>query len=304
MLQRLEAGLGDVLLRFLRLALRTRLRVREHQHRDAKGRVTRWLDCGTARKGTVVWIHGFNDRPDGILRTARALHEDYRVVAPAVPGFFAGWFDPEEIHTIDAYGRWLTPVLHEAVDEPMVMVGNSLGGAISLQLAAAHDLPIRGVVALNPAGMMVEGEHSVLDDFARGQSPFEVSERADVDELFRRLLGRPVQIPFPFQAALFEEMREQADWYGRLGADLAQTERRVEGEGWSSAIDLGAVDVPAMVLWGERDRLFPVSHGERMAAALPQGRLQRLPRIGHIAHIEAPGVLAAEIRRFADELAD
>ena len=296
-----EAGLGHAALRAMWLGLRVRMRARIREHRDAQGRITPWIELGTRRKGTVVWVHGFNDRPAGFLRTALALWRDYRIVAPAVPGFFDGWIDPDESHTVSAYGRWLAPVLREAVPEPCILVGNSLGGAIVLELAAAHDTSAVGVVVLNPAGMEVEGEHSVMDDFARGESPFEIEDRAGVDQLFTRLVGRPIVVPFPFQAALYEEMRAQRDWYARLGADLANSERRVSGPGWASAIALSDIEVPTLVLWGERDTLFPVSHGVRLAQELPDARLQRLPTVGHIAHVEAPALLAACVRAFAAE---
>lgn len=302
MWERLEAGLGAAALNAMRVAMSMRMGVRTRTVTDTKGRTTPWIEFGSPVQGTVVWIHGFNDRPAGFLRTALHLWRDFRVVAPAVPGFFEGWIDADEVHTVEAYGRWLAPVLQEAVASPCVLVGNSLGGAIALELAAAHQTPALGVVALNPAGMEVEGERSVIDDFAAGESPFEIEDRSGVNQLFSRLVGRPIEVPFPFEAALYREMREQRPWYARLGADLAKSERRERGEGWSSAIALSKIDVPVLVLWGERDTLFPVSHGEQLAMSLPHGRLERLSGIGHIAHVESPGRLAAHIRHFALEV--
>lgn len=301
MLSNWEARLGNAALRAMWSGLQLRMRAVVRHHRDPQGRVTPWLDLGRARRGTIVWVHGFNDRPAGFLRTALSLWRDFRIVAPAVPGFFEGWIDPEERHTVDAYGRWLAPVIAEAGSGPCVLVGNSLGGAIVLELVAAHVTPAVGVIAVNPAGMEVEGQPSVIDDFARGASPFEVHDREGVNQLFSRLVGRPVQVPFPFEAALYREMRAQRDWYARLGADLAMSPRRAAGDGWASAIDVSAVDVPLLVLWGERDTLFPVSHGVHLAAAVSRGRLQRLPTVGHIAHVEDPALLAACIRAFAAE---
>ena len=302
MLERLEAAIGDVVLRALRRGFRIRAGATMRRYRGESGRVTRWLDAGTPERGTVVWMHGFNDRPDGFMRAASELVTDHRVVAPAVPGFFDGWTDPGETYDLESYARWLTPVLQHAVPEPFVLVGNSLGGAIALELAATQTLPLRGVVALNTAGMEVEGAPSIIDDFARGESPFEIRERAGVNRLFSRLLGRPVQVPFPFEAAIYQEMQAQVDWYAKLGADLAKSPRRVSGEGWSSRIDLAAIDVPVLVLWGERDLIFPVTHAEHLAEALPTGRLQRMPNVGHIAHVEAPSQLAAAIRGFVETL--
>ena len=258
---------------------------------------------GRAEKGTLVWLHGFSDRPAGFLRTALHLARDHRVVAPALPAFHDGWVDPEEAHTIPAYGAWLEPVLRDAVSEPMVLVGNSLGGAVALELAHRMGAEaVRGVVALNAAGVQIEGVDDVTREFERGESPFEVREREHVHRLFSRIVGREIRIPSPFDAALFGDYAANADWYLRLGEDLRGTPARIEQEGWLSAVDLEAIDLPVLVLWGDRDTLFPLSHAERMVESLPQGRLELLEGIGHSAHIQRPERLAASIRHFVGTL--
>ena len=56
--------------------------------------------------------------------------------------------------------------------------------------------------------------------------------------------------------------------------------------------ELQRLDLPASIVWGERDPLFPVSLGERLVRALPQAALHRLPRVGHCPPQEAPTVVA------------
>jgi pimeloyl-ACP methyl ester carboxylesterase len=56
---------------------------------------------------------------------------------------------------------------------------------------------------------------------------------------------------------------------------------------------------PALVVWGECDRLVPREHGQAYAARLPNARLVTLPRAGHYPYLESPVPFAHEVLNFA-----
>ncbi|MBE9117857.1 alpha/beta hydrolase [Lusitaniella coriacea LEGE 07157] len=62
--------------------------------------------------------------------------------------------------------------------------------------------------------------------------------------------------------------------------------------------NLGAIACPTLVLWGERDRWFPVHHGAKLHQNLPNSRFQILPNCGHDAAADAPQEIAAAISSF------
>ena len=296
---RIEARLGLALFDLVRRYQLRKMAVRVNQHRDAKGRVTPWLEVGAEDGPTLVWLHGFSDRPEGFLRTAAHLTAEFRIVAPALPAFHEGWRDPDEVHTITAFADWLLPVIEQAAPASYVLIGNSLGGAVALEVASRRPAGLTGLLAVNSAGMAIDGLTSVADEVARGDSPFEIRRRKDVGVLFGRIFGREVRIPFPFEAALYKEYAREADWYRRVGTEVGGSEPRLFGDGWRSAIDLRAIAVPTLVLWGVNDRLFPRAHAERMAEVIDDGRLEWLDGIGHSPHLERPQALAESVRRFA-----
>lgn len=76
----------------------------------------------------------------------------------------------------------------------------------------------------------------------------------------------------------------------------ARDEGEESDDRWSKA--LGRADVPALVMFCDRDPIAPVRSGERLAAALAQGRLRVLRDVGHYPHIETPDVFAAEVMAF------
>ena len=61
---------------------------------------------------------------------------------------------------------------------------------------------------------------------------------------------------------------------------------------------LGGIDVPALVVWGEADRIADPDTGRAFAAAIPSARFALLPRTGHVPQMEAPDVLLEALRTF------
>src|SRR5688500_4601111 len=105
--------LGAGILGVAKLAQRSAVRAKLKRHRDSRGRFTPYLECGEAKAGTLIWLHGFSDEPDSFLRVALPLIRNYRILVPAMPGFGAGWNDPSERHTFESYAEWLSEVVHD-----------------------------------------------------------------------------------------------------------------------------------------------------------------------------------------------
>ena len=51
---------------------------------------------------------------------------------------------------------------------------------------------------------------------------------------------------------------------------------------------LPSLKIPTLVVWGERDRVFPCSQAKRAVARLQEGSLALIPDCGHMPHVECP----------------
>ena len=63
---------------------------------------------------------------------------------------------------------------------------------------------------------------------------------------------------------------------------------------------LGGVRTPALVVWGDNDKVVPISAGERYAELLPRARLEIVQRAGHCVEMEQPEAVAALVRPFIE----
>jgi len=58
------------------------------------------------------------------------------------------------------------------------------------------------------------------------------------------------------------------------------------------------LEVPTLVVWGKRDRVFPSSQAQKAVSHLRRGYLELIPDCGHLPHVERPDHFAAILGRF------
>ena len=275
------------------------LGARRHTHRDARGRVTPYLELGNDVDGTLVFIHGFSDRPEHFFGTAALLRSRYRILIPAVPAFGDGFVDSDATHHLDAFADWMTTIVEGIAPARFHLMGNSLGGAASLGITSRIPHRIESLTLVDTAGVKPAGVSCVFDSFGEGTNPFEVRSRADYAAFASKIAAKPNPALATFANALYREARSNADWYAHIGKHLAKDVEKFYLDGRDAFVDLRAIRTPTLVVWGTEDALLPTAIGEHIAREIPGAELQRLHGVGHCPHLEAPKQLADAFARFA-----
>jgi pimeloyl-ACP methyl ester carboxylesterase len=65
---------------------------------------------------------------------------------------------------------------------------------------------------------------------------------------------------------------------------------------------LGELEVPVLLIWGERDRVIPAAHAVAAATALPTAWLEIMAGVGHVPQVEAAPAFAAVVNRWLASL--
>jgi len=105
--------------------------------------------------------------------------------------------------------------------------------------------------------------------------------------------------PERFAAEVAELTRRDSLGYGEavlVGSLRTLTAQAMRVGRWSPWRDAARVTAPSLVIYGRHDRLVDPRMAGRAARAFAHARIVVLPRTGHVAHMEHPGLLAAEIR--------
>jgi pimeloyl-ACP methyl ester carboxylesterase len=235
------------------------------------GHRTRVLELEGRGPG-IVLLHGWGDSADTWRPLlAQIAASGRRAIAVDLPGFGrASRLAPGAIlPQLDDFAAAL--VLEWGGGEPVVVAGNSLGGAVALRLAEQPELPLAGVVPVAPAGLDMPGW-------------FDVVER---DPIIRRLLDMPIPVPVAllrsFSGPAFREPKLSHPQLPELA---------------SAPFDLAAVACPVLLVWGTRDRMVPHSGARVVLGALPATRVELIEGCGHSPQLEATGALLELLLEF------
>jgi pimeloyl-ACP methyl ester carboxylesterase len=237
----------------------------------------------------VMLVHGMGGNAAGFLPIVRAVvRASRRVVAVELPGHGRSRLEAGEAPaTIQECAQAVDAALRE-VDEPAVLVGSSLGGALSLFTAASLPERTAGVVGLNPAGAPLVGadREAVLLAFRGGSA-------AAALEMNRRLYKRPPRLSWFFARDLGRHWASPPvqQFVSEMSADVP-----------GIAAVLEAIDKPVLILWGEGDRILPSSSVEYFRSHLRRGAVEVVPGSGHLPMVESSALVAARIARFLADL--
>jgi pimeloyl-ACP methyl ester carboxylesterase len=249
-----------------------------------------YLDIGEGDGPPVVLVHGLGGRWSNWLENIPALARERRVVALDLPGFGDSGMPAEEI-SVSGYARVVDGLCEQLGLGPVVVVGNSMGGFVAAELAVAFPERVERLVLVDAAGMVPgagQRRRSVavleLTGFLGARLAASYRSVAARPRLRRLALGMVAHRPERLSADLVLEglLTPISPAYRQaLHATLGYLS-------WDWAERLRTVRAPTLVVWGDRDALIPVGHGEEYARRIAGARSLVLADTGHIPMVERP----------------
>jgi len=257
----------------------------------------------------VGQVHGFYAKGSGPLPPVVLLHGLGSTALSYAPMLQRLLPYVQEVYAIDTPGHGFSdmpeasispPVLFEgllhSLDQlpcaPFVLVGNSLGGGMTLRYTLARPERVRQVVAMSPAGAPTSDEER--PEFL---SRFDINARQDASEFLDRLFYqapwyRPLVVSViraNFQRPTLKQFLDSV----RDGVD--------DSEYLFKPDELSSLAQPLLMIWGQGDRIMPPSHLPYFKAHLPpHTEWIEPPNAGHSPQIERPGEMAAAIQAFLE----
>ncbi len=269
----------------------------------AAGIRTAYLEAGPRDAPPVVLVHGLGATNASFLPTLIELSQNYRVIAPDLPGHGASEAVRDSYHAT-FLGRWLVGFLDCLQLDAPVLVGNSLGGRIALEAAFSAPDRVSGLGLLAPAVSFRKWRQFVplvrALDPRLARLPIPINRRIATHEL-RRMFSDPRVLPRSwYDSAIDESLRVLAIHSSRVAFFSALREVYLDepfGERgfWDR---LKGLDTPALFIWGEHDRLVPARFAPHVKAAVPAARSVVLERCGHVPQFEQPERTHALLREF------
>jgi pimeloyl-ACP methyl ester carboxylesterase len=257
----------------------------------------RWRSREVEGKGdvTVVFVHGLMASSESWRKVLSAASGGRPAIAVDLPGFGHSARPWPHDSTYGGQAAALLAFLDRRKIGRVALIGNSLGGATAIAVAAARPERIAALVLVDtpssswemprtlrllraPLVGEVAGELACRPLFAWGLRHVLFARGDRVTEETADAYWRPITVSGTRRAALAAARSSQAG-FDRLEA---------------------AVRAPTLVLWGREDRLIPARTGLLLSDRIPGAKLVVLPDAGHVPQEEAPEAFSREVAVFLD----
>jgi len=206
---------------------------------------------------------------------------------PEHPGF-GGSDDPPWIRSMPDLAMFYLDLVEAARLDPIHLIGNSLGGWLAAEILIRDRSRFKSLVQLAPAGIRKKGV-PCGDNFIWG--PEEGVRNLYHDQSFAdRILALT-----PNEEQMDAMLRNRFTvakfgWQPRwFNPDL---------EKW-----LHRIKVPALIIWGDDDKIMPPANAGLWCERLPDGRLAIVDECGHLPHIERAPIVARHVLKFLEGVA-
>jgi pimeloyl-ACP methyl ester carboxylesterase len=240
-------------------------------------------DTGPRDAPAIILLHGFGASLDTWEPWALRLSANHRVVRYDLPGFGLTGPDPEQNYSDQRSIVILAALMDRLGIRRASLIGNSLGGRIAWNFAAADPDRVDKLVLISPDGFASPG-------FEYGKTPqLPAMLRLLPYTLPKFLLRQNLAVAYADPKRLTDAtLTRYRDLMLAPGDRTAMLDRMAQVMLENPAPILRTIRAPTLILWGEQDKMIPFSNAADYVRDIPHARLVALPGLGHVPFEEAP----------------
>ena len=243
------------------------------------------MAAGVSRTATPLYLHGLPTNSDDWLD----LLERTGGLAPDLPGFGRSGKPGSRRYTIEEYAGFIERFLGEREIERVSLVLHDWG-AVGLAFAQRHPERVERLVLINAVPFLPGFHWHRMARIWRAPLLGELSMGIIYKPTLRFLSKEINATPGPMPEAWLDSVLEHFD-QGTQRAILRLYRSSPETALTAAGLELGALQMPALVVWGTQDPYMPARFGEAYASALPDAQLLELSDAGHVPWLDRPDVV-------------
>jgi pimeloyl-ACP methyl ester carboxylesterase len=250
----------------------------------------------------LVLLHGLGASSASWRFTAPALMERYTVVMPDYLG--SGESEkPDVDYSIDLLARTMLALMDAIGIDRATLIGHSLGGGVAMWMYDLAPERVDRLVLVSSGGMgrelhwllrisVLPGAEGVIGALSSPRLYIPQASRAMEQRRLRRLHVETVDLS-PTVLERLHSLEARQAFISILRASIGLAGQKV-----SAVPRLHTVDVPTLLVWGDRDQTIPLTHGIAAASLMPRAHLEVLPNCYHRPQLEAPNAFNDLVRSF------
>lgn len=255
----------------------------------------------------VVLLHGLFGQGRNWTQLAKALAPRHRMLLVDLPDHGrSAWTERFDLIAVaDQIAAALGPAeVGASPEDPVALVGHSLGGKVAMILALRHPALVERLVVVDiaPVAYQRVSEFATYIEALRGLDLDAITQRAEADEALAPAVVNPTVRAFLLQNLRREDgPGQQSGW--RWQANLEGLRRDLPAIGsWPEEELAGTAPYAGPVLWvgGDQSDYITDDDAPAMDRLFPSNRRVRIKNAGHWVHSEQPEVFLEVLSRFLD----
>lgn len=239
---------------------------------------------------TLVFLHGSTMTKEGMLSVAEGFSNYNCIVFDLTAHGESEGEEPEEIRTFAEDVEYSVAQLQQKkiIGEKVVLLGYSMGGAITCEVAIRKRLPLAGMVLLS-SGADLSSHTPLVDDLKK--LPVEQFNTSDI---YSALFG--TDTPEEIKKALISIM-ESTKVADRIGyGDLMASNR------YNRLSECKDISIPALIVQGNNDTIVLPAAAVETWKAIPGSQLLMVPYKGHALIVEDNELVTKKVKSFIEKL--
>ncbi|MDJ0642810.1 MAG: alpha/beta hydrolase [Erythrobacter sp.] len=235
----------------------------------------------------IILLHGSNADLHTWEPWVGALDDSYRVIRFDQVGHGLTGPDAKSDYSLENFVEDIDEVADALELEKFVLGGNSMGGSHTIGYALEHPERLHGIVLIDAGGAPVRDQGS-------GNTGFSIARTPGINQLIKHITPRSL-----VERSLRQSVSNQSivtevtvDRYWELLRYPGNREASITrfARGWTGFTEdqIAGIEVPALIMWGDEDRLIPASAGDWYDATLPDSNIVIYKGVGHLPHEETP----------------
>ncbi|MFA5624931.1 MAG: alpha/beta hydrolase [Bradymonadales bacterium] len=234
----------------------------------------------------IVLLHGLGASAHSYVPLMRALARySPKLLAPDMPAHGLSPYPRKSLKLMQAYLA-MAKALRQKIDpgKPVIVVGNSLGGAFAIHFALDFPELVKGLFLISPAGApFVKPISETLDRF-------KPNNNKDSRQIIHEVMGPNTPLAKPLAPLLTVFLRQQA---------MQSLIDSISNDDCFSPSEIAQLQCPIYMLWGQNDRVLPADQCDYYEKHMSKDTIFDKPKDwGHCPQFIYPGDVAEKLRNF------
>lgn len=243
---------------------------------------------------TILMIHGFGGNYKNFQSLAEIMRDDYRIIRIDLPGFGLSDFPKDGYaditQTYSDYLQFITDTLHL---DSIYVIGNSMGGLVTWNLAVQQPDLVQKIVLLNSAGY----------DVAKVADKLAIFKFKSFSKVFEK--GMPQFMSKSGLEKCYADLSKLDPNVSAMNNEITNRQGNVMHMlGMATHINfpdtalIQQVKCPTLIIWGEQDQIVPREHADRFKRDIKNSELVIFNPCGHVPMMELPTETKQEVVQF------